>query len=85
MSLVTAGDENQSLGSGPGSGTPRETLGLLPVSVEAQQVPVTYPRMVPNLGIWAQDPELVQSSCGQPFVLRAMFSQAAPLHEGTLY
>ena len=85
MSLVTAGDENQSLGSGPGSGMPREALGLLPVSLEAQQVPVTYPRMGPNLGVWAQDPELVQSSCGQPFVLRAMISQATPLHEWTLY
>ena len=43
-SLVTGGDENQREGSGAGSAAPCEALGLLPVSVEAQQVPVTSPR-----------------------------------------
>ena len=42
--LVTAGDENQRLGSDSGIAAPCEALGLLPVSVEAQHVPVTSPR-----------------------------------------
>ena len=43
-SLVTGGDENQREGSGAGSTAPCEALRLLPVSVEAQQVPVTSPQ-----------------------------------------
>ena len=43
-SLVTGGDETQRGGSGAGSAAPFEALVLLPVSVEAQQVPVTSPR-----------------------------------------
>ena len=85
-SLVTGGDETQRVGSGAGSAAPFEALVKLPVSVEAQQVPVTSPRRGgPQLSVWAQDPVLVQSSCGQPFVLRAMLSQAAPERVGTLY
>ena len=84
--LVTGGGENQRGGSGAGSAAPCEALVLLPVSVEAQQVPVTSPRGGgPQLSVWAQDPVLVQSPCGQPFVLRAMLSQAAPERVGTLY
>ncbi|KAJ8796299.1 hypothetical protein J1605_018018 [Eschrichtius robustus] len=41
---MTAGDGNQRVGSGAGSAAPCEALGLLPVLVEAQQVPVTSPR-----------------------------------------
>ena len=82
---MTAGDENQREGSGAGNTVPCEALVLLPVSVEAQQVPVTSPRGGPQLSVWAPDPVLVQSSCGQPFVLRAMLSQAAPERVGTLY
>ena len=39
--LVTGGGENQRGGSGAGSAAPCEALGLLPVLVEVQQVPVT--------------------------------------------
>ena len=85
MTLVTAGDENQRLGYGAGSAAPCEVLGLLPVTVEAQQVPVTSPRGVTQLSFSGQDPVLVPFSCGQPFVLRAMHSQAAPERLGTLY
>ncbi|KAJ8797904.1 hypothetical protein J1605_016955 [Eschrichtius robustus] len=76
--LVTACDENERVGSGAGRATPCEALGLLPVSVDAQQVPVNYPRRGSHLSVWAKDPVLVQSSCGQPFILRAMLSQTAP-------
>ena len=84
-SLVTGGYENQREGSGAGSAVPCEALGLLPVSVEAQQVPVTSPRGDPQLSVWAPDPVLVQSSCSQPFILRVMLSQAAPERVGTVY
>ena len=43
--LLTAGDENQRVGSGAGNAAPCESLGLLPVSVEAQQLPVTSSRV----------------------------------------
>ena len=43
-SLVTGDDENQREGSGAGSAALCEALGLLPVSMEAQQVPATSPR-----------------------------------------
>ena len=84
-SLVTAGDGNQRVGSGAGNAMPCEDLGLLPVSVEVQQVPVTSPRRRPQLTVCAQDPVHVQSSCGQPFILRAMLSQATTERVGTLY
>ena len=83
---MTGGDENKREGSGAGSAASCEALGLLPVSVEAQQVPVTSPWGAgAQLSVWAQDPLLVQSSWGQPFVLRAMLSQAAPERLGTAY
>ena len=47
-SLVTGGDKNQREGSGAGNAVPSEALGLLPVSMEAQQVPVTSPRGAPS-------------------------------------
>ena len=69
--LLTTCDENERVGSGAGRATTCEALGLLPVSEVVQQVPITYPRRGPHLSVWAQDPVLVQSSCGQPFILRA--------------
>ena len=49
--LVTNGDENQRLGSGAGSAVSSEALGLLALSVEAQHVPLTYPRSGPQLSV----------------------------------
>ena len=50
-SMVTAGDGNQRVGSGAGSAAPCEALGLLPVLVDAQQVPVSSPRVGPQLSV----------------------------------
>ena len=49
--LVTDGDENQRLGSEASSAVSCEALGLLALSVEAQQVPLTYPRSGPQLTV----------------------------------
>ncbi|TKC34786.1 hypothetical protein EI555_020079, partial [Monodon monoceros] len=54
---------SQREGSGAGGAVPWEALGLLPVSVEAQQVAVTSARGGRQLTVWAQDPLHVQSSC----------------------
>ena len=82
---MTAGDEKQKLGSGDDSDVPCEALGLVPDLGEAQQFPVTSPCGGPQLSSWAQDPVLIQSSCGQPFVPRTILSKAAPERVGTLY
>ena len=51
VTVVTDGDENQRLGSGAESAVPCEALGLLALSVEAQQFPLTYPRSGSQLSV----------------------------------